>query len=475
MSYYFVCTYGNFEGREDIIKKSLEEKCYQLHIEANYPSAMNKIKAKDVLLLKDGCFIIAYGEADGAKTYRENNGWNHIVQVECWNKLDVPVHSYGISWHTVVGGSMSLVKQVDSAWALEKIPRLPEYAEDENEPPVAICSISLKSLLKKELCIPEYQRGYCWHIRNVHDLLDDIVKWQSTHTGSDDIYHLGTIILRAAGNDTFEIIDGQQRLTTLAIWQYLKIDGNNPPSLLNSTLSCNNLTHEVKQAILRAQDTIKGYNEDINFEKIILSVVVIDNGQPQDLAYTFFSNSNSTGKRLSDYDLLKTHHLRYIEGETVARKMVERWHSLEKSGKQDELLHQTMFRLRNWRSGTPFRLNASNTPERDIFRHYAVNLDSLKGFSAFPSQPFRFDSILGGGDEFFRYVECYRKRYADFAQLEVVKKLYDFLGWHSNGVLHAGIRAIAFLFYCKFGDLYLNPESRPMPILLRDYAKACQQ
>lgn len=44
-----------------------------------------------------------------------------------------------------------------------------------------------------------------------------------------------------------------------------------------------------------------------------------------DLAYTFFSNQNSRGVRLSDYDILKAHHLRFLisndqQAEHLARR-----------------------------------------------------------------------------------------------------------------------------------------------------------
>ena len=43
-----------------------------------------------------------------------------------------------------------------------------------------------------------------------------------------------------------------------------------------------------------------------------------------DLAYTFFSNENSKGVPLSDFDILKAHHLRYIHIEEQAEHMAVR-------------------------------------------------------------------------------------------------------------------------------------------------------
>ena len=60
--------------------------------------------------------------------------------------------------------------------------------------------------------IPDYQRGYAWEEKQVQALLDDIKYLM----GSQYIHYTGTIV--AKKNESFyEIVDGQQRLTTLII------------------------------------------------------------------------------------------------------------------------------------------------------------------------------------------------------------------------------------------------------------------
>jgi len=58
--------------------------------------------------------------------------------------------------------------------------------------------------------IPSYQRGYRWGKDEVYRLLDDI------YTNGTKSYCLQPIVVRK-NNDRFELIDGQQRLTTLFI------------------------------------------------------------------------------------------------------------------------------------------------------------------------------------------------------------------------------------------------------------------
>lgn len=59
--------------------------------------------------------------------------------------------------------------------------------------------------------IPSYQRGYRWTRDEVTKLLDDI--WDS----DGKPYSLQPIVVKSLGNHSWELIDGQQRLTTLWI------------------------------------------------------------------------------------------------------------------------------------------------------------------------------------------------------------------------------------------------------------------
>lgn len=75
----------------------------------------------------------------------------------------------------------------------------------------AIESLSVKKLFDGDnrYIIPIYQRNYAWDIEEVNQLLDDIKK----HDG--DNYYLGALTVKKRADNAFEVIDGQQRLTTL--------------------------------------------------------------------------------------------------------------------------------------------------------------------------------------------------------------------------------------------------------------------
>lgn len=76
--------------------------------------------------------------------------------------------------------------------------------------------------LKMEGCdffnIPEYQRGYKWTVDNIVQLLEDLKGFKQN--SSDEFYCLQNITITKTninGHSCFNVIDGQQRLTTLFI------------------------------------------------------------------------------------------------------------------------------------------------------------------------------------------------------------------------------------------------------------------
>src|ERR1700692_4542246 len=74
---------------------------------------------------------------------------------------------------------------------------------------------AIGNLLSQEFFfrIPEYQRPFSWDTDNFDDLIDDIVS-----ANKDQKYFLGTIVLHhRADQGHYDVVDGQQRLTSLMI------------------------------------------------------------------------------------------------------------------------------------------------------------------------------------------------------------------------------------------------------------------
>ena len=62
--------------------------------------------------------------------------------------------------------------------------------------------------------IPDYQRPYSWENEQIEQLWDDIY---SAFDASDESYFLGPTIFIRSEEGHLEVVDAQQRLTTLTI------------------------------------------------------------------------------------------------------------------------------------------------------------------------------------------------------------------------------------------------------------------
>lgn len=82
-----------------------------------------------------------------------------------------------------------------------------------------ICLKSVRELLGMKFFIPSYQRGYRWSPLQVDQLLDDINEFEKKNNKEEgEFYCLQPIVVkRRADHDDYEVIDGQQRLTTISI------------------------------------------------------------------------------------------------------------------------------------------------------------------------------------------------------------------------------------------------------------------
>lgn len=74
---------------------------------------------------------------------------------------------------------------------------------------------SINEILPETFLIPSYQRGYRWTKRQVIDLLDDIWEFYPKKK-PEEIYCLQPVVVKRR-NEQWELIDGQQRLTTIYI------------------------------------------------------------------------------------------------------------------------------------------------------------------------------------------------------------------------------------------------------------------
>lgn len=93
--------------------------------------------------------------------------------------------------------------------------------------------MTLEKLFDEFYVIPDYQREYIWEQKEVNEFIQDIYEeFSEQNQNSYSEYFIGSIIVCSRGENLYEVIDGQQRMTTAylvlcAIRDYLlKINSN---------------------------------------------------------------------------------------------------------------------------------------------------------------------------------------------------------------------------------------------------------
>lgn len=84
-----------------------------------------------------------------------------------------------------------------------------------------ISVVAIKDLKGCNFFVPSYQRGYRWTRQQVEELINDIFELLDKDNGQDSKYCLQPLVVKKTnddnGNLSWEVIDGQQRLTTIYI------------------------------------------------------------------------------------------------------------------------------------------------------------------------------------------------------------------------------------------------------------------
>ena len=204
--------------------------------------------------------------------------------------------------------------------------------------------LKIEDVFDLKLSIPDYQRPYKWTVKNVQQLVDDLL----THFRDSKVYRIGTIVLYKNDGKS-EIVDGQQRLTTLSL--LLHKLGKKDILFLDETVN-----HSVsKFNILENYEFINDYNFPERFKEYILKTCEMVRIELDDLdeAFQFFDSQNSKGKPLESYDLLKAYHLREMKDKSkeIIHHCVERWEKSALSqeiNNLDKIINYILFRLRRW-------------------------------------------------------------------------------------------------------------------------------
>lgn len=79
---------------------------------------------------------------------------------------------------------------------------------------IQFTNLTVSSAFQNFYTVPDYQREYVWEDKNVEQLLCDITEAYEANREKD--YFVGSIVVYPNGKP-FELVDGQQRLTTFFI------------------------------------------------------------------------------------------------------------------------------------------------------------------------------------------------------------------------------------------------------------------
>lgn len=247
--------------------------------------------------------------------------------------------------------------------------------------------------------IPEYQRPYAWEEEEVDTLFQDLWDFTETNGGAErsGTYFLGSVVSFINENGEQEIIDGQQRITSLflllraiytklktlpqsnrsdnfirqienAIWQADKIEGiiktdesilesravndeNNKVllSILQSGIADAKATDNYSKNYLRFQQLFEQASQenplqiyDFIYALLRQAILLPISADTQDTALTIFSTLNDRGKPLSDADIFKAGIYNKLDAAKKA-EFIERWKNLEEKAEVAEESIQQLF------------------------------------------------------------------------------------------------------------------------------------
>ena len=278
---------------------------------------------------------------------------------------------------------------------------------------ISVNKQSVSELLKtgrtKPFIIPEYQRPYAWTSEQIETLFEDIWEFATTIGGLDQngSYFLGSIVSFENESGEQEIIDGQQRITSLflllraiytklihgddahtdaaqnfirqiepAIWRTDnrtgKVDYNN---ILLTSKVVDNEGNEILRDILK--DGVANPNANDNYSRNYLlfqklyddhctksplkiydfiyallnqAILLPISADSQDTALTIFSTLNNRGLPLSDADIFKAKIYNNLK-DNEKDNFISQWKTLEKEATEahesiQQLFYYYMFYLR---------------------------------------------------------------------------------------------------------------------------------
>jgi hypothetical protein len=217
---------------------------------------------------------------------------------------------------------------------------------------------SIRDIFTGNYIIPIYQRAYAWSDKEIETLVDDIYDYYFLDTNQN--YYIGSLVVHKDHNDLENVIDGQQRLTTLSLLIcYLKNESNykdlvqdinvnhNFESRKRSTDIFKQLKKNYEKVIDESNELVDGYRilkkklkskkyDEGYFRYLINNVILIKNELPRDTDLNhYFEIMNNRGEQLEKHEIVKAHLLgRLDESDDIGREVIaEVWNACQRLDK----------------------------------------------------------------------------------------------------------------------------------------------
>ena len=165
--------------------------------------------------------------------------------------------------------------------------------------------------------IPIYQRNYAWGDDEISSLLQDIKNACEKNKEQDKNYYIGSLVVYRRDNGDFEVIDGQQRLTTLTLimhhlgklsFRNVSFEHREESEQALSNLNSEKLPSNFSQALKTIKKIIDewGNNKDKIVKFLLDKVEIIRTEVPEgtDLNH-YFEIMNTRGEQLEKHEILK--------------------------------------------------------------------------------------------------------------------------------------------------------------------------
>ncbi|EGK8084135.1 DUF262 domain-containing protein [Campylobacter lari] len=351
-------------------------------------------------------------------------------------------------------------------------------SEKENE--VKSCVVSLKELVRGKvdskndqksdlfskdkflLNIPDYQRPYAWGIEQVKILLKDISEQIDKDQNKQDIknqkYLLGSLILHTENKENkenkekkFNIVDGQQRLTTLALVLRVLCENNQEKCkeckignfLGEVNYSHNESKYHIKENYEYIKAYFESYNEKCKFLRYLLYKIefICVLAPSEDDAFLFFDSANSKGKGLKSYDLIKAFHLHSLEKNQggMLGYYARKFENLAKDERKITILFDELL-----------------APARAWLKHKSINANDIKAYEEFCKEFFSdkflyskedlgiLSSFVNGVD-FFEYLFKYNEFFDKLSNNALYQELDEI--YYTGFIYNKYIYAIAVMIY----------------------------